>query len=87
MADQQVDAANFWEIGEQIREPNFSDEARGADEQYIFSAERGTDGKSLVPIARFVVDYGDVDFGRGAFGWFDGFVEDLGIFFEAQNAD
>ena len=48
VADQQVDAANFWEIGEQIREPNFSDEARGADEQDIFSAERGTDGKSLV---------------------------------------
>src|SRR5271156_4678786 len=74
-------------MGEEIREPNFSDEAGGAYEQDIFSAERGADGKGLVAGARFVVDYWDVHLGRGAFGWFDSFVEDLWIFFEAQDAD
>ena len=34
------------QIGEQIRQPYFADEAGGADQQNIFSAQRGASGKN-----------------------------------------
>src|ERR1700689_3769645 len=77
VADEQVDAADFGEIAEEICQPDFSDEAGGAYEQDIPSAERGASGKGLVAVARFVVNHRDAHFGGCTFGWFDRFVQDL----------
>src|ERR1700683_1253717 len=87
VADEQVDAADFRQIGEEICQPNFSDEACGAYEQDIFFAQRGASREGLGGVARFVGDDRDVHFGRAAFGWFNGFVQDLRVFFEAENGD
>src|ERR1700683_503301 len=48
VADEQVDAADFRQIGEGIWQPNFSDEDWGAAWEDIFFAQRGAGRKGLV---------------------------------------
>ncbi len=40
VADQQIHAANFRQVPQQICEPHFADETRAADQQNLFSAQR-----------------------------------------------
>ena len=49
-ADEQIDLADFREVGEKTREPDFADEAGGADEENVFAAKRITNGKRRAAI-------------------------------------
>ena len=49
-ANQQIDLADFRQVGEQIREPHFADESGGADQENIFAAQRVANGKRRAAI-------------------------------------
>ena len=65
---QQIDAADFRQIREQIRQPHFADESRRADQQNVFSAQRIRGRKAVAsPLRRIEMHYRHVTFGAGAF--------------------
>ena len=49
-SDEQINSADLRKVGEEIREPHFADEARGADQKNIFAAQRiaHREGKAIV---------------------------------------
>ena len=48
--DEQINSADFRKVGEEICEPYFADEARGADQKNVFAAQRIAhgEGKAIV---------------------------------------
>ena len=82
--DQQMDAADLRQLGQQIREPDLTDETRAADEQYLLSAQCRAHGKRDAIVLRVEMNHGHVNPRRRPLRRPDRFVQYFWFFREAK---
>ena len=84
---QQEDAADVRKISQQIRQPHFADEARGANQQNILAAQSFAHRKRRASIARFEVHYRNAGVRLGPPGGLNRIIEHFRVFLEAKHLD
>ncbi len=87
MPHQQINAADLRQIRQQVCQPHFADEARRADQQNVFSAQRIAHGQAVFAVApKSKCTTGLVTFGLGRSAGLNRFFQNCRVLLESKNA-